>query len=581
MSARRTARIGAALALVLWPAAALSTEWNGLLALRYERASIERPGAPDAVEPRLDFDARLDASGSVLAPGTLDWIAAVAYRRLQTTYFETDSADDILTFRARVGFLERPASPFTLTAEASRARDDFTSSGGPTAPVAGDRVTQAYGAVATLAPSGLPVFQVGASALDSEDHRPGIPDTSRSSRTLTGTTKHSTEGWSYRLDYRGTWNEGTYASDNYDDQTVRFDGRVSLAPRAEAFVSQAYYLRLPTVAALANPRYEDDRLTGGARWSSEVSMQSAQYAYSHSLVQSAGAEDRERLGHLAAYTHQRTLSPSWDVTAVLDSSFNQDRLGLVEQRRAGQSLGGILRWRDGRGLELRGGPTFGLVEELDGDVKPGWGVLAEAVLGTGLGSHRAQVSYSGAFEDRLRGLDGWTVRQSVAAGLDGPLGREMSVRAQLRAEARRTESDLFGGAASRSLVLDATWRYRRAEARLLAGLDQGASAAAGDSVHGDGLLLAPYSATTRHASLSAFAPVVGRLALTGRFRYASTAAPDRPSTRELGASLAAQYAIGALTLSLEDRYTASGTTSFEAGENVVILQVSRAFGSRF
>lgn len=581
MRLSRVAAIAVTGALALGPAGAHANEWSGLLALRYERAELDRPDTARAIEPRLDFDARLDASGAVLAPGTIDWIAAVAYRRLQATRFDVDTTDDILTFRARVGLLERPASPFTLSAEASRSRDDFASSGGAAAPVAGDRVTETYGAVATLAPAGLPLLQIGGSAFDSEDHRRGLPDASRRSRTLTGSSKHTVEGWSYRLDYRGSWNEGTYPADNYDDQSVRFDGRAPLAPQAEAFASQAYYLRTPTLAAVTNPRYEDNRWTGGARWSSDASMQSALYTYSHSVAESAGAQDRERLSHQAAYTHQRTLTPRWDVTGTLDANYGQDRLGLDERRRAGQSLGGILRWRDLRMLELRGGPTVGLVEELDGDVEPGWGLTAEAVVQIGRGPARGQLSYAGGYADRLRGLDGWSLHQAVTGTVEGDLGAGMQVRAQLRANARRIESDLFGSAAGRTLVLDAGWRYRRYEARLLAGLDQGANAAAGDSVHGDGLLLAPYSASTHHATLSAYAPVWGRLALVGSFRYSRSKAPDRPNTLEMGASLTAEYAVGALTLSLEDRYTASGVDSLDLSENVLIFQLARTFGSRF
>jgi hypothetical protein len=582
MRPARLAALALAGALALGPAGARAIDWSGHLALLYQRGDAWDPAGERSASPSLDFDGRLDASGFVWGPGILDWSGGIAYRRLRLSYVTSRDDSDGLTYRARVGLFENPRSRLSLVADARRLGEDFTSNAAGA--FTGTRTTNAYDASLRYAAPGQPSLRLGFSALDWKELGPGRPERDRTLLGLRAGTNHGTDAFGYGLDYDGARSEGTLVSDDYDQHRVRAFGRARLGGSAEASVSDGYYLRIPTSTAATNPEVENHVFNAGVRWwAGDRRIDRTQYDYLHGVYTSPGVEERERTQQRLGHRHERQLSPSLRLYGNLDLSLAQDRLGLVEQTFAGQSAGAVLRWRSTgttREWEVKGGPTLGLLEPSGGDVTFGYGGSAGTVV-TWTGARlRPSLSYDVSFGQDVGGTQGFVLRQAAAASLDGALGASL-VQARLSLLGDRSESDLFGATARRTLQLTADWRWRRVEAHLLAGLTSGIAGTT-DDFSGDGLIVpAPYDSHTRNLAVSATAPLLRRLALTGRFRWLDIDAPDRPAEGEIGGSLAAEYSLGALQLSLEDRYTVNTTNGFTQKENVIFFRLMRTFGSRF
>jgi hypothetical protein len=575
-------RLALALALAAAaPARAPALEWNAQLGVLYQQTDVWDPYGVHGDRPYLDLLASVAASGSLYRPGLVDWSLAGRYRRIQSSYVETSSVTDGLTFRGTLGLFNDPTSRFSLNLFGARTNDDFTNEAGQT--VTGTRVTNAYGGAFSVNDRVRPILRLGLSSVDWTEHGMGRPDTERSIDTLDAQAQMGNQTYTANAGYRGSLSEGTYVTDNYHQHDVRVNARVKFGDSAQAVLTDTYYLRIPTEAAALNPRYESQSVTGGVDvFSGGTTLNQARYRYAHQLVTAPGTEDREVAAQGISDTHHSRFSEAWNLDTTLDLALTQSRLGAVEDRANGQSLSGIVRWKDrnvGREIELKGGPTIGFLEPAGGGLDFGWGGTAGAWMSffSDAGGSAA-IGYDVSFARNLGGAEGWAFRQSLTGNASGQFGGS-TVRAVLSGIAERTESPLFGSGARRSLVLTADWQWRRYQLSLVANVADGLAGITPD-FSGDGLLVGNYDAHSASIGVTGTAPLWDGLVAVGRFRWSNSDLPDRPSLRESYVSAGVQYFIGLLQLSVEDYYSVSGYEGSRQTQNQVILSLTRTWGGR-
>jgi hypothetical protein len=362
---------------------------------------------------------------------------------------------------------------------------------------------------------------------------------------------------------------------------VDVDADVNVASELKLRLSDTYYQRHPNTDSPFNPRQELNALSAVLTQVRERGdLQTASYQYAHALQSSAGVEDQERARHRLAYALLRVLpDPEWRIRGQLDVAFTQDRLGDVEARAAGQSVGGLLYWRRERGadvLEVRGGPRVGVLEPEGEDPLLGYGGTA----GLTYVRHAAittQGGYEASYASDLDGFEGWTLRQQAYGSAEGRLGRG-SLRGSLQAAADRRAGGLTGAGASRSLTASVGYRVARGDLRLDGGLQEGLVGAA----PGDALFLAPpFDSRVVFATLGASRTLLRYFTLRGHVRYASRDLPDRTPLDEREAYASLELVYGALRFAVEDRYVASEIPTGELRVNQVLLRVSRVLGTRY
>lgn len=577
-----TARSSIALALtVALPASTLAFEWNGEASLLYQRNEYWLQG-DHATLPYLDLEGALNGRGSLAAPGVLDWSAGLQYQRLRSEIVNATSTTSALGYRARLGVLDERTSPYSLQLDAARVNTDFsTSSLGDLH--TGIRHATTYGVSAAYLAPERPSLTLGLGRSEMTDRGLGV-DAFRDAWTLAARSTHGTPTYTYSVDYQGILSDGTYAWDQGDSHHVSTNASAHVTRDGEASVIHNYYLRVPTRDAAGNPRYELNLLSGSYRLAPSPSTVShtAGYQFGHSIVTDPGQPDRERTQQAATYVVEHTPSAAWRLQWTGQAAFATDRLGDVEARSAGESVGLRTYWYDRSGprsLELHGGPALGALQPSDGGARLAYGALAGARADWYAGASQASAAYDAEYRRNLDAIEGWAFRQTITASGGWRMTSELNGRALLTVSAGRASSPLFGGTATRSVHLTLGSRWRRYDLSARAGVTSGITGV-GAAATGDGLLFAPYDSHSRDASLTATATLSGGLSALLDARVLQSDFPDRPSQDERGLRGALQYRFGALALALEDTYTVTHAVQQTRRWNLVLVRVSRYFGSR-
>ncbi len=570
----------AAAAALLAPPSAAAFEWNARAAAEYFRSDATLPSGESVTYPRLDLDLSLDAGGSLVAPSVFSWSGGAQYRRIDRSS-GAEALDDQVSYRLRASLFQDPRSPATVRLHAQRIDGDSTLAGA----AAGSLLQTAYGADLSLQGPGRPHLRAGYSFSDLDQESVAFGPRERTVHTFSGATGHGSTNFSWGARYRANLSEGTYASDNFDDHRVDLDVDVDATASTKVRLADVYFLRKPTTTSPFNPRQELNSLSASVMARGEErDLQSVTYYYAHGLQEVPLSPTTERTRHRAAYLIDRRLpSPEWRLRGTADVAFTEDRLGAVPARTVGETAGAVLFWRRGeRGdhVEVRAGPSVGLLHPDAGGAELGWGGTAGATLLRGAGPTSLQLTYDATWESDLRGVEGWRLSQAVLGSASRPLGRG-SVRGMLQASASRRESPLLGPAATRSVIATGAYRWGSNDVQLQAGVQDNAAGTVGDEIGGDALFLTSYDNHVRFAQLDARVSPWRFVALRGRLRLNSTDIPDRPAYLEVEGIAGIDFTYGAIVLGVEDRYLASEVGGNSTRVNQFLVRVSRTFGSRF
>lgn len=572
-------------AAALVPARAGAFGWIGRIGLEYGRDDTWSAVGDRTTAPHLDLNLALDAAGYLSAPDVVTYGGAVDYRRVSNSIdgeSASETVRDYLTYRLRTAFFPSPKSPFTLSVLAERRQDDFELPGFS----AVDRtITWTYGAEASTQAPNRPYLRVGYRRDESEEEGPAVGLATRTVDHFTASTGFGSGVYSYSASYRGNLSEGTFATDNKDDHRVDASASVDVAKDLRLRLSDTFYLRVPTLESVFNPRQEQNSLVGSLEYREGFArFHIGRYQYTRALQTAPGVPEIEREQQRLGYSLQTPLSPEWRIRGDVDVTHSRGRVGTDEEQAEGQTLGATVYWRrqtPAHFVEVRGGPRGGLLEPAGADLEYGYGGTAGASVGQTWGEVDGQLSYDLTYQSDLVGNDAQSFQQLLSASLNGRVGTGVA-HGQLLASAERRLSRLFGDGASRAITAVGGYARGHWDAELRLGLRDGIVGSISESVSGDGLFLpAPYNSHVLFASLTGNARLTRYLSARALVRRTSQDLPDRPTLDETEARATLVFTYGALGFALEDRYVVSESLAGTGKFNQVWIRAYRVFGSRY
>jgi hypothetical protein len=583
MTARRSIALALAAMALFAPRPAAPADILGRLSLLYQRDDSWTAGR-HATAPRLDLEGGLDAAASPFGPGIVDWSGGAQYQRLRASYFDSGStSSSVWTYRSTAALLRNPVSPVSVSANASRTISDSTYEGATS--FTGRLLTDSYGVDGYYNDRTRPVIRFGANAI--ETTRRGFEqfEANTSSKLLRLGTTSGAGTFSYGVDYRGAWNSGTFATDNYDDHLVDLRVKVVVDPRFEVFLEERYNRRLATLEAQTNPEIENSATAVGVHWRDGGKLTArTRYSYDHFLAAAPGSLDVERLAQTLSQAIDYTRSREWWYSANVALAFAQNRSGTAESRLTSETAGVLGRWTrtsPERELLLSGGPTVGLIQPEAGGPDAAYGATGLGRIGWLWPGSNAGLAYGVTYGTNTNAALGSSLSQSVTADASTVLLGEMRLRSLFTVAVDRRDLEPIGATATRSILLTSDLFWRRRTLSLQAGISSGFAGSTPGAVNGDGLFLpARFNAHNRFASLMLSLPVARPLTLVLRTNYVYMTAPDRPDERQAGAYALLQYFVGAFVLSLEDSYVIGGTSAFDRRDNRLFVRVTRVFGAR-
>ena len=191
-----------------------------------------------------------------------------------------------------------------------------------------------------------PLVGVSYTRSESTNHVPLLPSATQSTQSLGVSTSHGAPGFSYGASYAGTFSEGTYVTDAFDNHRVNVFAKASVAEGLDLRLSDTYYLRVPTELSPFSPRQELNALNAVLiRRKGAADFEQVGYGYSRGIQTAIGTPDLDRSSHRLGYAVQRTLSnPEWRTRGSVDLTLGRNRVGAEEHQDAGQSLGLSVTW---------------------------------------------------------------------------------------------------------------------------------------------------------------------------------------------------------------------------------------------
>lgn len=566
-----------AAALAAGPAAAL--DWTGRVGFLYGREDTWAPGGVRLDGPRTDLDLGLQLNGALFRPGVFDYSGGVDYRRLTNDFGSRSDDRDRLSYNLAARVFGDPRSALHLDLRARRSEEDHSSSSAADA----TSLHQTFSADLAYDDRVHPSFAVGYTRDALDQDVPLVGNQERTIDTLRARSKAGSAAFSYGLDYRGSWSDGTYVADRYTDHRVELNATAMAAPNVSVRLHDELLLRFPTTGDDFNPRQEFNAFTALVRVNErEPSSHSLSYSYGHGLtVRPAGSVARNL--HRVLYGWQAPLAPEWRIRLNTSASLNELLVDDETQQTAGETLAAQLFWRRGGEhgqLEVRGGPSVGLLHPEGEATRVGHGAAGGVQLSRPMGEFTGHATYSVAYRTDLDAEQGWSVQQQALAGVDGRLGAGHA-RGQLSLTADRRGGGSLGGGASRGITGSAGYRWRGHDLSLQVGVADNTSGAV-EGVSGDGLFIpAPYDSHSRHVSGFLSAALARHLRGNLSARYASSDFPDRPSLAQIDAAAGLELGYGALRIALEDRYSVTETSLGSTRINQVFVRLTRVFGSRY
>lgn len=580
MSARKAT--GRALLAVTALAAgpALAVDLSGAVGTGGSRSDSFSPGAhSDALT--WDWEASAAAAGTPLRPGLLQWLAGVEYRSLRTYYFDSRNRADGLTYHGQLSLFSDSMVP--LTVSASRSRSDFSND--KQGPLGSSVITTEAG-TALLRAERYPTLRLALTRTDVDTHALGAPEALSDSTALSVSAGQSLPTEQYQLGFDTSWNHGTFAETNYHSYALNLQASAAVADDVMFRFFDRYYRRDPTVNATTNPRYDDNAIGTGVQWRPGTkTTASFDYAYRHLLVDVKDAPKSEQAAHALTQSTWYRWTPNLSVFGTGGLSYALERLGVKEEQSATESLGGGATWSKDlaprAALRLGGGGSIGVAEPWGQAVRVVGGVNGSGGISASLDRIRASLTYSGNFQQgALRGSS--TLDQRLLLQGDA-LADMVFLTGQAVISGARRDDPLLGAFVSRSTSISLGGFYKKYNAQLSAGMSDGLSTALDGGLPAEGFILpVEFNTHTRFVTLSSsYVLDAGRWTLSGLARSMELTAPGRPLQYEHGVSFTTGYAIGAFTLSLEERFSAGGAGSSWQRGNLVMARIVRTFGASF
>lgn len=592
--AHRAAAALAAAATLLAPAAAAAFRWEGRLGLEYRNDAQWVRTQPRADAARLDVDTALSLRGAFPRPGVFDWEASGGYRAVRA---DSDTAGrddhDRLIYGVRTTVFGNPRSPFTASAFARRTVEDYTVESG-----SGDYELNSAGGTLRFASRAGPSLDAG---YEYSDLANGTPDgrlTHRYIHAVNATAAQRTASSLSNVGYNGQFSEGTFANDNFDEHRVTATSHIRLGVSTTSDVIGGWYRRDPTAPGPFNVGQELSTFSGILQHSYDTERDpqalgrgtsrrhQGSYQYAHGLQRGAAGDQERTLQRLAYLLDRAITGQPWRVRVEGSATYNELRLAGTRDRTAGQNVTALAFWRRATELhlvELHAGPSLGLLERMPGDpaerdeTRLGGG--AEA--GLRLRRTRPTLTLGGEYTatwSRDLGLEGTRVHQVAAASAEAPAGLAVIVG---RISADDDRFDGPGASASRSFTAQVDYRRRQGSVSLLGSLSDGVAGALRDPFGGGTFLAPSYDVHTASALLTGTLHLHHTLSSFANARYAMNDYPDRPVLDEWGVGGGLVWSVGALRISVEDRYVVAETEAGERRVNQVWVRAYRVFGGGF
>lgn len=578
------------------PAAAGTYTWGATLDGGYARTDT-RQGDFSSAGPAWDFGAQLSLGAIPLRPDALQLAAAGSYRLTgsssDTSTIDSKARADSWGYSVSAGALQ--FLPLSFSGFASRSQTDFsTTTESPLAGTSLATTTQLTGLSTTTAEGIGALFKmdrvptVSARLQRTEYDNTGVGGLKSTGKNtvLSLGGSHTLENHDYSVGYDRSWNEGSFSDNNYRSHQASFRGHSSFANDLDLTLNQSYLLRVPSAGSVveSNPRFDDNLTNAEMRWRASPALSTgAGYAYRRMVVDFPTLADLETQSHAfhagASWNRTKELSFNADASAA----FGLERGGSSPSRRnSGQSLslgarygtiGGETTWSVG------GSGSIGLSQSGQNDYFA-YGFGASAGLSTFVGGWSTSLSYDGSYSSNLAGQIGFTLRNALTGSGDTRSAGGVRYRGQLQISDGRQQQKILdrtvdSSAQTATATASVGWSVHYVD--LSVGLSNAASPALGGPSGGLGV---PKSLNTqsRFATLSASTVLLPNLTLAGFARYVSISLPVGADAWEGALNGRLSYAIGLVTLSLEDRYTVGAQGGPTLRTNVVLVRLSRSFG---
>lgn len=564
------------------PGAARSIETSGWVGGQGERVDLWVSETDQTTGYRLHLDAGLNLSGNLVAPGTLDWSAALAYGRNRSEFLRSGYDTGQLTYSVAANAFESRESVFSLRGAASRVESDLTQFAPGVADSTGSTITQSYSLSSTIHLPQMPVIQVGASLTDSANTGYFGQGVDRQRQVLDALMRHGNAAVSYELTYQGVLESGSEDVFDARTQTLGVNAKGILSDASEWAVTGRSYRRTPDGASTNAVHIDDTQFSTMEQTRLDGFSIRSQYDYGHLVWESSSLPNMESTRHGVSTLIDRRLAPEWTLIGRLAAGASEDRLGSAETSGTGESIGANLRWTRGglaQSYGVEGGARVGLVQPASGPDLIGWGGTA-----IGTASVRTQrlttygASYRVDYDANMDAAEGWTLAQRITADCSTRVAGDLSVHASVWIDARRGHNALLGDSANRSANANATLRWRRHEVGLGFNLADGLAGALSDPIRTDGLFIpAEYQTHSRSAALTATSALSPTLNLHALARYTSFETPGLIAQSETVFLGRLTYRIGQLSLVLEDRYAMASYGTAETSTNEAMVKLVRAF----
>jgi len=578
MTPRARALLALGLAAVACPAAAFDV--SGTIGAGTSRSDTWDSAAARGGAGSLDWNANVGFANLPVNPLILVLVGGVGYGAHRTMYEPNPSRSGTLSYQANA--LIGTAWGLPAAVGASHTTSDFTTSntGGT-----GTTVTQSESLILTRQDTKAPTLQGLINRTDSTNRSFLAPEVRSGSTNAMVMVAQSLDVLQYGGSYSTTWSDGAFAETNYRLHDLSFGASAAPAKGITVNLSDHYALRVPTVDAPFNPRYDQQAFSTGVTWSGTERVNvSSGYTYAHSVVTAPGAPSQETLaqGVSAGSTYRYTRDLSFNASAA--GTFGFARSATEEQRISGQNVGLGVSWsHDGpvHSVQLGGGGNVGAVEPTATDVQLAYGFNGLAAYKRPLGRWTGSVGYNVSYGSGLGGLTGSSFGQGLSATTTGRLGG-VGTSASVSASSSRSDNGVLGTTFSRSLSASASASRGSLSSNLNAGISQGLSDALRSSATADGLFLSPaYNTNSRFVTLQLTHRTVFNLSLSALGRYSESTSPGRLRQWERGGSLQLMYPFGQLQFQVSDSISQGGIGGSWTTGNTVFVTVSRGFGAKF
>ena len=575
-------RAAVAWAALLWALEAHSGSytWSGALGAGASRSDSWSTGGPHVSIPSWDWAADLGLGGVPFRPGLLQFLANGQYRSLWVGYPDGSNSTRGLGYGLTLSLLRDSLLPISFSA--SRLLSRFVTDGA-TQRTGSTLVTTEAGNV-SFRKAGYPSLWLQVSRTDLDNESFNAEHTKTGNTTLSAAVAHSAPRQEFSASYDTGWNDGSWPETNYRSHSVQAQSLTAIADELHLRLNERYFLRLPTVDAPTNPRYDDNDFGAGLQWRPGRRLNGGlDYSYRHLLINAPVTGELERLDHAL----RETVAYHWTNDLTVNGNASEQ---TATERRDGQSLSGNAfvggagaNWRHlfGSGLELSagGGGTVGVARAINAEEQLAYGAAGSAGL-SAIGTRaRGTASYSVAYQRNTSGLTGYSLNQQINLTGDLLLGSTLFQATALFSGVRQ-DSPLLGVFLGRSISasLGATWKSYNVN--LSGGQSDGVAGPLAQPSVTDGLFLpANFNTRVRFLTLST---VVGiprtRILVTALARALALEGPDRPPRHENSALLSVGYTIGATLFSLDERFSTGGAGGLWQTGNLVTLRVTRSFG---